>query len=320
MKIKNLKNRNGERFFPVTSTKAVLNDSGIDIDTLLDNKVSKVHGKGLSTNDYTDADKAALLAKQEALTNSEDVTVSGSRLSVTERAKRAIFIDLYNARCIVASSNKGDTIRRNTFGRYNEETGYFELNGLTDITYGQAVEIIRVPAVAAVEGNNTALEFSRARTLFPIVMDFGGSLYGICSYMPNLEVVRFVNYYIVNNGADPDTTPMMVCSTRGAFAQCPSLREVKGVLWLQSNDDMKVHFYSALDRSANLETIWLQGVCLNISLTVCAALRYECIAYMVEHAANTDPITITLHPDAYARVTEDLFALAAEKQITIATA
>lgn len=36
-------------------------------------------------------------------------------------------------------------------------------------------------------------------------------------------------------------------------------------------------------------------------------------------AANTKAITLTLHPDAYARVTDEIFALAAEKNITIAS-
>lgn len=282
----------------------------------------------------------ALKGKQDSLTAGLGISITesnrievdpsdvdlGSRLAENEKLAGAMTsaakqpcIDMWNTRCVAASTNNSNAIGRNTFGRYNEETGYFELNGITDITCAQAMEIMRVPDVAAGDGNNTTLSYSRARTLFPIMMDFGASLHGICSYMPNLEVVRFGNYYIVNNGTDPDTTPMTAYSTRGMFAQCPKLREVKGVLWLQPNDEMNVHLYSALDRSARLETIWLQGVCLNMSLKACAALRYECIAYMVEHAANTKAITITLHPDAYARITDGLIAEAAEKQITFAT-
>ncbi len=43
------------------------------------------------------------------------------------------------------------------------------------------------------------------------------------------------------------------------------------------------------------------------------------LQYLIKHATNTNEITITLHPEAYARLTDDLIAEAAEKQITFAT-
>lgn len=236
-----------------------------------------------------------------------------------EKAKFKVFVDMWNARCVVASTNGANTIKRNTFGRYNEETGFFELNGLTDITYEQAMEIMRVPDVAASYENNNTLSYSRARTLFPIIVGRGNTLNSVCSMMPNLEVARIVNYYIVNNGTDPDTHPIDVISTRDMFTQTGKLREVMGVLKLNKNDDLGVHFYSAFNWSSELETIWLQNLCLDASLKACASLRAECVAYMVEHAANTKAITLTLHPTAYARVTDELIAAAAEKQITIAS-
>lgn len=51
----------------------------------------------------------------------------------------------------------------------------------------------------------------------------------------------------------------------------------------------------------------------------CANIEIVCIEYAVDHAANTKPITITLHADAFARCTPELLAKAAEKNITITT-
>lgn len=235
-----------------------------------------------------------------------------------EELKKDLFVDMWNARCVVCSSNYAPFIRRNTFGQYNEETGFFELNGLTDVTYEQAVEIMRVPDVALSNPTNGILAYSRARTFFPIIVN--NSLSGICNCMANAEVIRIVDYYIVNNGADPETSPISIAYTGDAFNQCWKLREIKGILKLGINDNNNKHFGgSALIRSDKLETIWLQNLCLDASLKACASLRAECVAYMVEHAANTKAITITLHPTAYARVTDELFALAAAKNITFAT-
>ena len=38
-----------------------------------------------------------------------------------------------------------------------------------------------------------------------------------------------------------------------------------------------------------------------------------------DNAANTTPITITLHPDAYARLTDEIITAATAKQINFVT-
>lgn len=66
-----------------------LADLGIASANALDNKVDKVNGKGLSTNDYTDTDKAivdgvttALAGKQDALTAGLYIEFDGNEISV----------------------------------------------------------------------------------------------------------------------------------------------------------------------------------------------------------------------------------------------
>lgn len=61
------------------------------VTTNLSNKVDKVTGKGLSTNDYTNADKAivdgvttALAGKQNTLTAGTNITISGNTISATD--------------------------------------------------------------------------------------------------------------------------------------------------------------------------------------------------------------------------------------------
>lgn len=221
-----------------------------------------------------------------------------------DEAELKVFVDMWNARCVVASTNSVNAIRRNTFGRYNEETGFFELNGLVDITYEQAVEIMRVPDVALSNTTNGILAYSRARTFFPIIVN--NSLSAICNCMANAEVIRVVDYYIVNNGADPETSPTSIAYTGDAFNQCWKLREIKGILKLGINDNNNKHFGgSALSRSDKLETIWLQNLCLDMALRACKSIKRECWTYMVEHATNAKAITVTVHADVYAKLTGD---------------
>lgn len=232
-----------------------------------------------------------------------------------------LFIDQFNARCVVCSSTSSSNIAKNTFGRYNEDTGFFELNGLTDITYEQAVEIMKVPNVT---GHNTSdvpnrfLNFNLARTLFPFKSGSNTTMYALFMYMPNLEVVYITNYYITNNGQDIDTFLQLLNNTREMFYIVPKLREVRGVLKLSTGDAQGVHFYNC--SAPALETIWLQNLCLDINhFKNFPKLKTECIAYMVEHAGNTKAITITLHPNVYAQLTDEIIVAAADKQITFAT-
>lgn len=243
-------------------------------------------------------------------------TASGHNVDeALEIAKFRVFVDEWNARCVVCSAIHPNQIKQNTFGRYNEETGFFELNGLTDITYEEAVEIMRVPdTMCSHDVANRNYQYSRARTFFPIKGDIQAHRGALFMQVPNLEVVRLVNYYIVNNGADPDTSPQLVSHTRNMFFLCPRLREVKGVIKLMSTDDMNVHFYDTF--GPVLETLWVQGICLPVQLHRCPKLRLECIAYMVEYAANTTEIEIMLHPDVFALLPDELIAKAAEKSIS----
>ena len=126
----------GEAVYPVTGARCVIDNNGVDADTRLKaletampKKVHAVPGMGLSHEDCTAQDKAKVSSLpdkvQRALTPSDDFVLSpAGNLSLTDKAKLRVFVDLWNAAC-------------GQHGRYNEETGYFELNGLTDITYMQ---------------------------------------------------------------------------------------------------------------------------------------------------------------------------------------
>lgn len=56
-KIQQIKDVSGNNIYPITTTGAVVDGNGNNIDNLLANKVDKVNGKGLSTNDYTTIEK-----------------------------------------------------------------------------------------------------------------------------------------------------------------------------------------------------------------------------------------------------------------------
>lgn len=73
----------------------------------------------------------ANIGAQGALTTSADLALRDDVLSLTDMAKKRLFIDLWNQAA-------GD------YGRYNEDTGYFELYEIYDIGWDEALLIYRI--------------------------------------------------------------------------------------------------------------------------------------------------------------------------------
>lgn len=69
--VSNLKNKLDQIIYPKTLVKAVYNEDNKRLDNLLDDKVDKINGKGLSTHDYTLAEKN----KVRELENYDDTNV-----------------------------------------------------------------------------------------------------------------------------------------------------------------------------------------------------------------------------------------------------
>ena len=68
-----------------------------------------------------------------------------------------------------------------------------------------------------------------------------------------------------------------------------------------------------------LRNVEIKKLKVNVQFPDSPNLSLESTTYMVENAANTAPITITLHPDAYARLTDEIITAATAKQINFAT-
>lgn len=102
------------------------NDNAVKYDEL--GEKPSINGKELVGGENT----AAELGLQGALRTSADLALSADDvLSLTDMAKKRLFIDLWNQAA-------GD------YGRYNEETGYFELYEIYDIGWDEALLIYRI--------------------------------------------------------------------------------------------------------------------------------------------------------------------------------
>lgn len=194
-----------------------------------------------------------------------------------------------------------------TYGGYNRTTGFGELNGLTDITASQARVIL------SKSNGGTALYksmFARSdiRTnLCPGVVSQGipqtgfGYAFYRCALL-EVAVVAADGLIVVMNDAD------------NTFGGCANLRKVKGQMMLNSSSSSNI--FGGCSMLEDIDVLLRH----NLDLKSSPKITYATLQRIVNNReSGRAAITVTLHADAYARLTDELIASAAAKQITFAT-
>lgn len=242
---------------------------------------------------------------------SEDESVTNAVVNTIADAKKQLFIDLWNRACRRKPAGFSES-QAYIYGKYNAETGYFELNGLTDITYEQAIDIFIAGKVC--NENDAKIKYWTVdiRTCLP------NSHYDL-----NAQYTQtFANCRTLEKVKLPNVIPAQEC-----FAQCVKLISIKGLYAINSQAGVNacVDTYRAC---TNLEEIEF-GIVFsqNFSLQYSPKLNLKVFQDIASKYGGTSPITITVHPDVYAKLTDSsntewnqVLLDAQNKQITFATA
>lgn len=277
-------------------------------------------GDKLTYSDLTDADKADLIAPikddiDKAMEEKADRTdlsnVIGDITSFEDdgqfeavtgftRAdlKLDLFIDLFNA---AAGAQ----------GRYDPEHApdkehVFLLNGLW-LTYAEAVAVY----VSWHKGvyQNEALSKFAVRTNMPFRTQWNSVLERYAQGNVTEEVLYL---------------PMMLIGNQcmQAFYGCTNLRKVYGLSHLRTNIDS-----TTFQGCAKLEYVGITHLRGNLDLRWSPLLGADSLRFLVSNADNTSAVTITVHAEVYAKLTDPalaewsgLIADAAAKNITFITA
>jgi len=201
-------------------------------------------------------------------------------------------------------------------------TGYFELNGLTDISYEEMTTIyyraIDSPTSFTVEG---IIREQRTN----IVKAFWGANSSINSSASfangtSAEVILLSPFF---------TYALRFVAYSSFFVNAIKLKKVLNAIQITGGNATNTIFSNCY----SLEDVQLYKVERNTNIGQSPNLTLESVVYMVENAANTGAITITLHATAYARCQSDtteytynsqtytgILALATAHNITIASA
>lgn len=211
---------------------------------------------------------------------------------------------------------------------WNESTGYFALNGLTNLTYDDVLCILTLYPFAArttvfpVGVVRASFACSKIRTMVPFDIGRQGGATNASNMFEDC-----INLEVVHLNPTKQLTPYSsgVVDASAMFLRCTKLHTVKGLV-LANNANTNRMFNGCI-RLETLELINLNSD-LNLSsspllsaktLTGIVAERYVKGKYPHETPIDANEVTITLHPTAYARLTEDMIADALDKHITFTT-
>lgn len=184
------------------------------------------------------------------------------------------FVDLWNKAC-------------EGVGTYNSNTGFFELNGLTDIDYNEAVVIYsRSLLLTNSYISNWCLTMGRRiRTNIPFIGRILNGTLGL--YQCQIEVLKL-------HKSDYPAT---------CVASNFNIESVIKVLTpIQITDGYPVDKHPW---GANLEMIFLNSVKGDVDFGNSPKISLESFQYLVTKAVNPSSITITVHPDVFAKLTDE---------------
>lgn len=189
---------------------------------------------------------------------------------------------------------------------WNEETWLFGLNGVDDLTENDALEIMRSASnwCRYPIGTVPSMAYSNIRTHFTLG-GHGNALGGVtmrdtfrqCMKL-EVSIIGGGNYSVFNN----------------TYTNCASLKKI-----VLRNEYGASYTASTFAGCVKLESFWT-GTAINgnISFPDSPKLTLASVTNVVQKCqANA---VLTLHPSAYARVTDEIFEAAAAKNVTIASA
>ena len=237
-----------------------------------------------------------------AETANEAAQTATNAATLAAQAKELLFRDMWNEACGVD-------------GKYNEETGYYELNGLTDITYEDAILIYQC--------------FTRSsRAPYSSL------------YMSSSEVRNFIPLWHANTpqsweDAYRDCTRLTVCKIiKGStlliskadrmFMGDFRLKEI--VTELNCFNTVNFTCSNIFFNCTGLESVKIKALSVSIDLYYPSGLTLESLSYLVENAVIVNAIKVKVHPDVYAKLTDEtntewyaVNTAAQAKQISFAT-
>ncbi len=239
-------------------------------------------------------------------TDIQDGAITAQKLSIDIRTKvESPLRPLYITAGAEYNDSGADKTKTAPWGEtVTHKAGHYYLNGLGDITEEQMTDIYNSDKYWLSSECIGVMSGEKARTNIP---PYSNILYKYKEFSfhqafneTNIEVLS-----LTSNKSYNDTIHVNRLSYLGQGSK--HLKRIVGVLDasnLTQNTDTKIN-------PPSLTHISIINLSRNFSFYMSPNLSKDSVVYMISNAAPTSAITITLHPDAYARLADDAEIVAA---------
>ena len=272
------------------------------LDNKLVTKVDKVEGKGLSTNDYTDNEKSKLSTLPTATELDATITGVSARVTTLETdGGKLAFIDqwkslskIYNGTLIGSYDAANDKF--NLKWEYKDEHAK---KYMPSVTYEEAVAMIQ-------NIRGSVLGYDALSVIAPANLPPKGYQMGSGPYlsMQHSQVAMYNQYMEVLIFATQATGTFQVNQNPIQLVDLTSLKAVIGVPTGVSSWNPLSFVKGSKAGFPNLEFFRVQ-IKQSFDVRTSPLLTLDTMQYLVTYAQNTTPITVTVHPDVYAKLTGD---------------
>ncbi len=276
--IETLKDRtSGETVYPITSTGAVIDPLGRDLETRFAAERAQTDN---SLKDYAKATDLTegLAAKQDRLRTSDDLFLSEENmLSLTQKGTHILF----------------DKAWELLGGTVTVPGKVYGCNGIEDISADEAFEMYLIAFHHPIEKTdgryaNLTISHPRLRTVLPVVWN---------GYVPNWD-----NIFIEAANLLAVTISSGTGWARNTFRNCRKLEIINGNMLLGYADSAKETFTNC----AALREVRFSIRGCSVDIHWSPLLSYDSVAYIASRSMEqTSPQTITVHGDVYAKLTGD---------------
>ena len=217
----------------------------------------------------------------------------------------------------ITNQTKGGTLRDlyiSAGAKYNEATGYYELNGLTNITEEEMREIyiktwgwwLKLPQMQGFGDTSvrTNIPCPDYKAVYYSLQADLSSIFGAGAPPDNLEVLNFIPTYV------PSDTFKTILPRylNWAFQGSKKLRTILGVFDV-------TYIKETFNIGGNIETISIKNLASNVRFYQSTRLSKESILYMINNSNATSNITIDIKDKALydtLRADADIIAALAE--------
>lgn len=187
---------------------------------------------------------------------------------------------------------------------------HYRLNSLGDITEEEMIEIYNL-------GRFTKTEYSPLAYLTKVRTNLGRRGQANASGGETPYMAYSSNSLVTINLCTSEQYEGTFLTSGNAFSGCTNLRAIYGRLTFNAA------LTTAFTGCTALERVKIYNLKVNMLLNESPLISKRSVLYMIQNAAPTSAITITLHTDAYARLADDadiIAALEAQPLITIVSA